>query len=109
MTGYLSVYITAPSRDLAEKIARNLVEERLAACVNIVPGVRSIYRWKNKVEAATEVILIAKTRATLFDKLEKRAKELHSYECPCIVAWPIEAGHAPYLEWIAQETNKETE
>jgi periplasmic divalent cation tolerance protein len=101
---FLSLYITAPSRELAEKIARALVEENLAACVNIIPAVRSIYRWKGNVEAATEVVLIAKTRAGLFDKLEKRVKALHSYECPCIVAWPIVAGHQPYLDWLAEET-----
>jgi len=104
MSDYLSVYIMAPSRDMAEKIARNLVEERLAACVNIMPAVRSIYRWKGKVEAASEVALIAKTRSALYAQLEKRVKELHSYECPCIVAWKIEAGFAPYLSWIAEET-----
>lgn len=104
MTPFLSLYIIAPSRDVAEKIARALVEERLAPCVNIIPGARSIYRWKGKVEAASEVVMIAKSRADLFDRLEKRVKELHPYDCPCIVAWPIEKGHQPYLDWIAEET-----
>jgi periplasmic divalent cation tolerance protein len=104
MTGPISVYITTPSRDLAERIARTVVEEKLAACVNIFTGVHSIYRWKGRVESADEVILIAKTRRDLFDALEKRVKELHSYEVPCIVAWPIEAGHKPYLDWLEQET-----
>jgi periplasmic divalent cation tolerance protein len=104
MSEFLSIYITVFSREIAEKIARALVEEKLAACVNIIPGMRSIYHWKGKVEAATEVVLIAKSRATLYPQLEKRVKELHSYECPCIVAWPIEAGYAPYLDWIKQET-----
>ena len=104
MPAFISLYIIAPSRDVAEKIARALVEERLAACVNILAGARSIYRWKGKVEAASEVCLIAKSRAELFDKLEKRVKELHPYDCPCIVAWPIEKGHQAYLDWIAEET-----
>jgi periplasmic divalent cation tolerance protein len=104
MTGFISLYITVPSRDVAEKIARALVEERLAPCVNIISGVRSIYRWKGKVEAASEVCLIAKSRAELFETLEKRVKELHPYDCPCIVAWPIEKGYQPYLDWIAEET-----
>src|SRR5580658_8403206 len=104
MTSFISPYIVVPSREVAEKIARALVEEKLAACVNILAGMRSIYRWKGKVEAANEVVLIAKSRAELFDRLEKRVKELHPYECPCIVAWPIEAGHQPYLDWIAKET-----
>ncbi|MGE3623272.1 MAG: divalent-cation tolerance protein CutA [Bdellovibrionales bacterium] len=106
MTSCLSVYITAPSREIAEKIAHGLVEGRFAACVNIISGMRSLYRWKGKVEVANEVVLIAKTRAELFPALEKRVKELHSYECPCIVAWPIEAGHGPYLDWLAQETTR---
>jgi len=104
MPSFLSVYITAPSRELAEKIARALVEERLAACVNIISGSRSIYRWKGHVEAASEVVLIAKSRAGLFEPLEKRVKELHSHEVPCIVAWPIAAGHQPYLDWLEKET-----
>ena len=104
MTSAVSVYITVPSRDMAERIARALVEEQLAACVNIVPGVRSLYRWKGRVETANEVVLIAKTRKASFDALEKRVKELHSYEVPCIVALPIEAGHQPYLDWIEKET-----
>jgi len=104
MPDFLSLYIAVPSREVAEKIARALVEERLASCVNIMAGVRSIYRWKGHVEAANEVVLIAKSRTALFERLEKRTKELHPYECPCIVAWPIEKGHQPYLDWIAEET-----
>jgi periplasmic divalent cation tolerance protein len=100
----ISVYITVPSRDMAERIAHTLVEEQLAVCVNILSDVRSIYRWKGRVESANEVILIAKTRRDLFERLEKRVKELHSYEVPCIVAWPIEAGHQPYLDWIEKKT-----
>jgi periplasmic divalent cation tolerance protein len=104
MSSPISIYITSPSREMAEKIARALVEEKLAACVNIIPGVRSIYRWKGHVEASSEVVLIAKSRADLFERLEKRVKELHSYTVPCIVAWPIEKGHKPYLDWLAEET-----
>ncbi len=104
MPDFLSVYITVPTAELAETIARALVEERLAACANIIPGVRSIYRWRGKIESENEIILIAKTRAALFDRLEKRVKQLHSYDCPCIVAWPIRAGHQPYLDWLAGET-----
>jgi periplasmic divalent cation tolerance protein len=104
MTDFVSVYVTAGSRDEAEKIARALVEEKLAACVNILPGVKSTYRWQGKIETTDEIVLIAKSRAALFPKLEKRVKELHSYECPCIVAWPVEAGHRPYLDWLTEET-----
>jgi periplasmic divalent cation tolerance protein len=105
MSEFLSLYITVPFRDVAETIGRTLVEERLAACVNIIAGTRSIYRWEGKVEVASEVVLIAKSRAARFKQLEKRVKELHPYDCPCIVAWPIEAGYQPYLEWLAQETD----
>jgi len=104
MSEFYSLYITAPSCDVAETIGRRLVEDRLAACVNIIGGMRSIYRWEDKVEAASEVVLIAKSHAARFKQLEERVKELHPYDCPCIVAWPIEAGYQPYLDWLAQET-----
>lgn len=104
MSEYLSVYVTAPSFDVAHKIGRALVEERLAACVNIIPGMHSIYRWQRKIETATEAVLIAKSRASLFEEIEKRIIELHPYDCPCIVAWPIAAGHQSYLDWLGQET-----
>lgn len=104
MTGFISVYITAASPDEAESIARALVEQRLAACVNILPAAHSVYRWEGQVEATEENILIAKSRANLFSRLEAKVKELSSYACPCIVAWPIVAGHQPYLDWLARET-----
>jgi periplasmic divalent cation tolerance protein len=104
MSEYLSVYLTAPSFDMADTIGRALVEERLAACVNIVSGMHSIYRWGGKIETAAEVVLIAKSRAALFEEIEKRVRELHPYDCPCLVAWPIEVGHQSYLDWIAKET-----
>jgi periplasmic divalent cation tolerance protein len=104
MSEFLSVFITVPSLDVAEKIGRTIIEERLAACVNIVPNIRSIYRWNGNLESATEAVLIAKSRTALFERLEQRVMALHPYECPCIVAWPIEAGYQPYLDWIAQET-----
>jgi periplasmic divalent cation tolerance protein len=104
MSEFLSLYVTTPSREVAEKIGRSLVEERLAACVNIIAATHSIYCWKGTIEEATEVVLIAKSRAALFEELEKRISELHPNDCPCIVAWPIAAGHGPYLDWVAQET-----
>jgi len=93
------------SLDEARRVGRILVEEHLAACVNLIGGMGSIYRWQDAVEEAQEVVMIAKTRADLFDRLEARVKELHSYECPCIVALPVWAGHAPYLEWIRSGTH----
>jgi periplasmic divalent cation tolerance protein len=94
---------------VAEAIGRTLVEERLAACVNIIPGARSIYRWEGKVETANEVVLIAKGRSDLFKQIDNRVRELHPYECPCIVGWPIVAGHQPYLDWLAHEMSTGTE
>lgn len=104
MTDYISLYVTVPTKEAAEKIARTLVEEHLAACVNIIAGVRSIYRWHGAVEAATELALIAKTRRALYGRAEKRVKELHSHEVPCIVAWPVESGLPAFLDWINEET-----
>ena len=103
MGEFLSVYITASSSAEAETIAEALVDERLAACVNIFPA-RSVYRWQGKVTKENEVILIAKSRAEHFDRLSARVKDLHSYSCPCIVAWPIAAAYRPYLDWLADET-----
>jgi periplasmic divalent cation tolerance protein len=104
MTEFLSLYMTAPSPETAETIGRALVEDRLVACVNIFAGAHSIYRWEERTETASEVVLIAKTRRSLFAQIEKRVRELHPYECPCLVAWPIAIGHPPYLDWLVRET-----
>jgi periplasmic divalent cation tolerance protein len=104
MTGMVSVYIVAADTAEAERIAEALVAERLAACVNILGAVRSVYRWQGAVERADEVAMIAKTTETLFDALNARVRALHSYDTPAIVAWPIVAGDAAYLDWIAAET-----
>lgn len=98
------VYITVESVDAAGEIARTLVEERLAACANMIEGMRSVYRWQGKVEEASEVIVIAKTRDDLLDLLTERVRALHSYECPCVVGLPVVGGNPDYLEWIASET-----
>ena len=107
MDAFVSIYITAASAAEADTIAQVLVEERLAACVNILPGIRSIYRWEGRVQEDAEVALIAKSRADLFDTLCDRVKTLHSSSCPCIVAWPIAAGFQPYLDWLAEETKQD--
>lgn len=98
-------YVTASSLEEAERIGHTLVEERLAACANLLPGMRSIYRWQGAVEQAEEVVLIAKTRADRFDALAARVTALHSYETPCVVALPVSTGAAPYLAWIAGESD----
>jgi periplasmic divalent cation tolerance protein len=102
MTGALTVFITTPSRAEAEKIARTVVEESLAACANIFPGIQSIYRWQGKVENAEEHVLFLKSTADRFEALQARVKALHSYQCPCIVALPIVAGNEDYLKWITE-------
>jgi periplasmic divalent cation tolerance protein len=87
----------------AQRIARALVEERLAACVNLVPGVVSIYRWKGNVEQEAELLLVIKTLAERVEALKARLLELHPYELPEVVVLPIGDGHAPYLAWIEQQ------
>ena len=98
------VYITAPDRDTALAIGRSLVQQRLAACVNLLDGMSSIYEWQGELQQDNEVVLIAKTQAANFDALCRRVKEQHPYDCPCIVALPISAGHAPFLEWIGKQS-----
>jgi len=87
----------------AERVATSLVEERLAACVNIVPGVVSIYRWKGNVEKEPELLLVIKTVAERVDALKARLVQLHPYELPEVVVIPIGGGHAPYLAWIEEQ------
>ena len=103
MTAYIVVYVTAPAEE-ALQMARTLVEERLVACVNIVPGLRSIYWWQGKVEDEPEVLCIMKTQTSLFEALRDRVRELHSYEVEEIIALPIVAGNPPYLDWIKDNT-----
>lgn len=100
MTDAIVVLVTAPSAEKAAAIARTLVEEKLAACGNIVPGVRSIYSWQGKIEDEAEALLILKTRAALFEPLRARVVELHPYEVPEVLRLDVEAGHEPYLDWI---------
>jgi periplasmic divalent cation tolerance protein len=89
-------------------IARTLVEARLAACVNLLPAVRSIYRWQGQIEEATEITLLIKTTSQQVDSLQRAIVKLHPYDVPEIIATPIVAGYAPYLQWIATETAKDS-
>jgi periplasmic divalent cation tolerance protein len=97
---YRIVLVTCASIAEARKIAEHVVEQKLAACANIVPGVESIYRWKGKVERAKEVLLVIKTTAARLRKLESEVKRLHSYDLPEFVAVPIVAGSQQYLDWL---------
>ena len=105
---HLLISITTGSSEEAERIAEALVQERLAACVNIVPAITSIYRWQGEVHRDSEVLLIAKSRPELFESLAARVKELHSYEVPEIIALPIVAGTEAYLNWIDESVQGET-
>lgn len=98
------IYVTCGDRGEAEKISRTLVERRLVACANILQPHGAVYWWQGKVEAAEEVAVILKTPAEKFSEVEQAIKDLHSYDVPCIVAWPIERGYAPFLDWIEAET-----
>ncbi len=96
----LSVYVTAADAEEARRIGRALVEENLAACVNVLPGHIAIYRWEGKLEEGAECAFLAKTTAGRFDALRARVRALHSYDLPCIVAFPAEAGDADFLDWV---------
>jgi len=98
------VLLTAPDAGVGGGLARTLVEERLAACVNVVPGVRSIYRWEGRIEEEAEVLLIAKTRADRCDALAARVRAIHPYALPEVLVLPACGGSADYLAWVAAET-----
>lgn len=100
------VLITAPDPEVGARIARALVEERLAACVNVIGGMRSIYRWEGRIEDEAEVLLVAKTRAERVEPLEARLTALHPYEVPELVSLVISEGSRPYLEWLERETRE---
>ena len=103
-TKSIVVMVTCGSEEEALKIARSLVEERLAACVNLFPPVRSIYRWDGKIWDEKEWLLIIKTQQNRFEELEKRVKVLHSYSVPEIISLPITEGSSAYLNWLGQNT-----
>lgn len=103
----LFVYMTAGSAEEAQRIADDLVENRLAACVNIFPPIRSIYTWKGEICRSEEIAFVAKTEDDRFEALAERVRRLHSYETPCIVALPIARGDADFLAWIAASTHTE--
>jgi periplasmic divalent cation tolerance protein len=103
MTDKIVVLSTCGSIEEAERIARMLVEERLAACVSIVPQVRSVYRWQGAVESAAECLLVIKSRRELFDGLRGALEKVHSYEVPELLALPVVDGSANYLNWLEGE------
>ena len=98
------VYMTASSTEEAARLAEALVGENLAACVNVIDGMTSWYRWEGAVQNEREVVVLAKTRVALVDALTARVKALHSYSVPCVVALPIAGGNPDFLRWIGEET-----
>jgi len=104
MEDLVSVYVTCPDAACAEALGRLAVEERLAACANVLPGVLALYRWEGSLQRDEEVALLLKTRRVLFETLAARLQAEHPYALPCIVAWPIAAATAAYAEWVRSST-----
>jgi periplasmic divalent cation tolerance protein len=100
----MAVYVTASGRREALAIGRAVVKARLAACANVIPGMRAVYWWAGRVQSGTEAVLILKTTAPRLPALIARVKALHSYDCPCIEAFRVSRGFAPYLDWVRAET-----
>ncbi|KMT19763.1 hypothetical protein BVRB_1g008190 [Beta vulgaris subsp. vulgaris] len=98
------VYVTVPNKEAGKKLAESIVKERLAACVNRVPGVESVYEWKGEIQTDSEELLIIKTRESLLGALTEHVKANHEYEVPEVIAMPIVGGNAPYLEWLKNST-----
>jgi periplasmic divalent cation tolerance protein len=104
MTDAILVLTTLPTADAAAEVAKTVVDEKLAACANILPALRSIYRWEGKVQDENEVLVLLKTRQAQYERLKARILGLHPYEVPEVLAIPVEQGNQPYLDWIARET-----
>ncbi|HNX53246.1 MAG TPA: divalent-cation tolerance protein CutA [Pontiellaceae bacterium] len=98
------IYVTAPSRKEAERLAETVVTERLAACANILDGVTSIFHWEGNLCRENEAVLFLKTEEDRTEALIARIRQLHSYECPCITVLPVEGGSPDFLQWVKEET-----
>ena len=98
------IYITASNMDEARTIGKDLVSNRLAACVNIIDSINSIYWWEGEIQDDREVVVIAKSKESLVPELIERVKSMHSYSCPCVVSLPILDGNKAFLDWIVEET-----
>jgi periplasmic divalent cation tolerance protein len=106
MTETIAILTNVPDPECADRISRALVERRLAACVNILPGIRSVYQWEGKVEETQEITLLIKTAVLRYQEIERVILDMHPYQVPEIIALPITAGLPAYLGWIASETRK---
>uniref|UniRef100_A0A2P2IL39 Protein CutA, chloroplastic n=1 Tax=Rhizophora mucronata TaxID=61149 RepID=A0A2P2IL39_RHIMU len=98
------VYVTVPNREAGNKLAHSIVKEKLAACVNIVPGIQSVYQWQGEIQTDSEELLIIKTRQSLLEALKEHVKANHEYEVPEVISLPITGGSIPYLEWLKNST-----
>jgi periplasmic divalent cation tolerance protein len=105
MKDYITVFCTVPDNTTAEKISESLVGNGLAACVNIIPGLKSIYKWENVICRSGEILLIMKSSADIFIKLKEEILKLHPYQVPEIISVKISDGHIPYLSWIDENIN----
>lgn len=101
----LVVLVTVPGMEEGERIARKVIEARSCACVNLVPGLRSVYRWEGRVEVDDEVLMILKTRVSKFETLRRMIIMLHPYDQPEVLALPVDRGDSGYLAWLERETN----
>lgn len=108
MPSYIMVFCTCPDHATSVNLANTLVDEGLAACINIVPGLTSIYRWQGKRETGTEELLLIKTREDCYSALQERIVSLHPYELPEVIAVPIESGLPAYLRWIGESCATDT-
>ncbi|KJP87590.1 hypothetical protein AK88_02758 [Plasmodium fragile] len=108
-TDFIAVYVTAPGSDVAEKIAHVLLEDKLASCVNIIPGVLSLYHWKGEIARDNEVLMMIKTRKNLFPKIVDTVKANHPYEVPEVISVPIHQGSKDYLDWITKSVKSPSE
>ena len=105
MADALELHVTMPDQERATALARSLVDEGLAACVNIVPGVKSIYRWEGRLQEDDEVLCLIKTRPAVFERARARILELHPYEVPEIIGFTVDDGSPAYLDWLKKSTS----
>ncbi len=103
------IYVTFETNDNARAVAKDLIEERLVSCANIFPPIQSIYKWDGQMQEESEIVVIFKTHAELFEQVEKRIKSLHSYETPCIVALPVEKSSKEFVGWVSSSIYKISE
>lgn len=102
------VYVTVPTLEFGKKLAREIIDEKLAACVNVVPQITSIYKWKDNIEEADEILLIIKTTSEAVPRLKDAVIKKHTYDVPEFVVLPVEQGHEPYMKWVEEQVSKKS-